>query len=414
MCHALGGAHAVGLVHRDIKPDNLYLAAPRREGIPFTLKILDFGIAKLTEDARASGNNTHAVGSPLWMAPEQTASGAVGPPADVWALGLVAFYCLTGRSYWRAGNYEGASVSELLREVVLDPMPPASVRAAELGVANAVSPTFDAWFAQTVARDPRERHQSASAAFTALHQALSGSMPVLFSSVALTRTDPVGTGGVSIQPVSPPPQRPSSGTAIVLAALGGLGLLGAIAVLAVAAGYWYLTSSSAEPTPAATVEATADASVAATPVASAASEASTDAAGPSSPTQSAQTSGASSSSKTPAAGKTAEPAKTSEPAKVSGVPAGWRPRNVKCVVGKDACYVNCCQKGELLSPWPECACYWKPPATSKPPGAKPRGVTCVKGADFCSVNCCKPGEFLAPFPECACYFLPPSMLDGGS
>jgi hypothetical protein len=84
------------------------------------------------------------------------------------------------------------------------------------------------------------------------------------------------------------------------------------------------------------------------------------------------------------------------------------------VVGKDACYVNCCQKGELLSPWPECACYWKPPATSKPLGAKPRGVTCVKGADFCSVNCCKPGEFLAPFPECACYFLPPSMLDGGS
>lgn len=55
LCHALGAAHASGLVHRDIKPENLFLARPRRDGVPFTLKILDFGIAKLTEDVRARG-----------------------------------------------------------------------------------------------------------------------------------------------------------------------------------------------------------------------------------------------------------------------------------------------------------------------------------------------------------------------
>jgi hypothetical protein len=62
----------------------------------------------------------------------------------------------------------------------------------------------------------------------------------------------------------------------------------------------------------------------------------------------------------------------------------------------------------MLSPIPECACYFKPPATGIPPGAKPRNQTCVKGKEFCTVNCCSKGDFLSPFPECACYFLPPA------
>jgi serine/threonine protein kinase len=51
LCHALGAAHAAGIVHRDLKPENLFLAEARRAGAAFTLKVLDFGIAKITQEA---------------------------------------------------------------------------------------------------------------------------------------------------------------------------------------------------------------------------------------------------------------------------------------------------------------------------------------------------------------------------
>src|SRR4051812_14258640 len=70
--HAMGAAHAKQIIHRDLKPENVFLATARREGVPFTLKVLDFGIAKLLGQSRASA--TGAMGTPLWMAPEQTAT----------------------------------------------------------------------------------------------------------------------------------------------------------------------------------------------------------------------------------------------------------------------------------------------------------------------------------------------------
>ncbi|MEZ4410784.1 MAG: serine/threonine-protein kinase [Polyangiales bacterium] len=70
--HALAAAHAMGLVHRDLKPENIFLATPRRAGVPFTVKVLDFGLAKLVQESSTNGNGTQAVGSPRWMAPEQT------------------------------------------------------------------------------------------------------------------------------------------------------------------------------------------------------------------------------------------------------------------------------------------------------------------------------------------------------
>ncbi len=179
LCHALGAAHAAGLVHRDIKPENLYLAVPRREAIPFTLKILDFGIAKLTEDVRGNGGATGAVGSPLWMAPEQTGSTGVGPTADVWALGLVAFFCLTGRNYWRVANSEEATLQGLLREVLVDTLEPASVRATAFGTRHLLPPGFDAWFAHTVTREPSHRFQNAAQALNGLHPILSPLAPTL-------------------------------------------------------------------------------------------------------------------------------------------------------------------------------------------------------------------------------------------
>jgi serine/threonine protein kinase len=171
LCHALSAAHAAGIVHRDLKLENVFLAVPRREGAPFVVKILDFGIAKLVAESQTS--TTAAIGTPLWMAPEQSEpGGAIQPATDVWALGLIVFFLLTGRCYWRGANEQNASAMTLLREVVFDPLASASERAAWLGVAERLPPRFDDWFACCVARDASARFPHAGAAHAALARAL--------------------------------------------------------------------------------------------------------------------------------------------------------------------------------------------------------------------------------------------------
>ena len=152
--HALAQAHALGIVHRDIKPENLFIAESRREGVPFTVKILDFGIAKLVAERTAEG--TQPIGTPLFMAPEQTdRRGQISAASDVWPLGLIAFVLLTGRHYWQCAD---ESMTQLLREVVMEPLVPASERAAQYGVAELLPPGFDAWFQGCVNRDPTQRY----------------------------------------------------------------------------------------------------------------------------------------------------------------------------------------------------------------------------------------------------------------
>src|SRR5262249_13188109 len=111
LCHALGAAHTIPVVHRDLKPANVFLARSHQEGERVLVKVLDFGIAKVVSPVELSTTST--IGTPLWMAPEQsTDGGRVAPQTDVWALGLIAFYLFTGQPYWRARG----SVMELLRE----------------------------------------------------------------------------------------------------------------------------------------------------------------------------------------------------------------------------------------------------------------------------------------------------------
>ncbi len=167
LCHALAAAHAANIVHRDLKPENVFLADARRAGVPFTVKVLDFGIAKLVADVQT--HHTQAIGSPLWMAPEQTeAGGDIRPATDVWALGLIAFRLLTGRFYWQGANIPGTSAVALMREIVFEPLVPASHRARELAAAERLPAGFDAWFARCVDRDVRARHPDAAVAWREL------------------------------------------------------------------------------------------------------------------------------------------------------------------------------------------------------------------------------------------------------
>jgi serine/threonine protein kinase len=205
LCHALGAAHDVGVVHRDLKPENVFLAKAHRAGAQFTVKVLDFGIAKVVAEAQTT--STAAMGTPLWMAPEQTeAQGHILPAADVWALGLIAYRLLTGRYYWRAAATETASVASLMREVLFESLDPPSSRKVQQACSGELPRGFDAWFARCVNRDPSLRHSNAREALRALEPVLRGEgsanpgisapIPPPPSSDAFKATVPVSSGQV--------------------------------------------------------------------------------------------------------------------------------------------------------------------------------------------------------------------------
>src|SRR5690606_23236040 len=85
------------IVHRDLKPENLFLA--RQHDGSVVVKILDYGIAKVLCDTTNVSQEVR--GTPLFMAFEQITAGTLSPQTDVWALGLIAYYTLTGARYWR-------------------------------------------------------------------------------------------------------------------------------------------------------------------------------------------------------------------------------------------------------------------------------------------------------------------------
>lgn len=162
---ALAAAHAASVVHRDLKPENIIVQA--KDGQAPLLKVLDFGIAKSLSSATAISTSP-GQGTPLWTAPEQTRMDDVPrPTADVWALGLLTFYVLTGKMYWL--NAHGrASMIKLSMELVRDPIAAPSSRVRELGLNARLPDGFDEWFLRCVNRDPKQRYAEASQALGAL------------------------------------------------------------------------------------------------------------------------------------------------------------------------------------------------------------------------------------------------------
>lgn len=117
---AIAEAHSVGIVHRDLKPSNLFLALRADETI--ALKVLDFGISKLTDEGMKQTTLTSAtavVGSPLYMSPEQVRSARrVDTRADLWSLGVILYEMLAGEP-----PFTGESVGEVFASV-LEASPP--------------------------------------------------------------------------------------------------------------------------------------------------------------------------------------------------------------------------------------------------------------------------------------------------
>jgi serine/threonine-protein kinase len=171
VAEGLAKAHQAGIVHRDLKPENLFVAKDEHGS---TVKILDFGIAKVVEGAVSAP--TQSGGTPLYMAPEQMGRDGVTTAVDIWAFGLVAFTMLVGQPYWSA-----TSIGQLYGDILGGDYPSAVTRARELGAT--LPPSFDAFFFRCVARDPSARFPTALEAAQALRHALGSAGPVVVRSL---------------------------------------------------------------------------------------------------------------------------------------------------------------------------------------------------------------------------------------
>jgi len=228
-CKALGRAHERGIVHRDIKPDNIFLCNVGDADV--FVKLLDFGIAKANDGQGMTQTKTGAVmGTPYYMSPEQAIGlKTIDHRTDLWSLGVVAFEALTGRRPFEADN-----IGALVVAIHSGPIPTPSHANPTL------SPAIDAWFFRACSRDVTQRFSSAKEMSDAFESAVrnrasapSGSAISPYAATHLPESSLAPgtpralstTGGAAASTQEPGPPR-RSGTPLLIG-------LGAAAVLAI-------------------------------------------------------------------------------------------------------------------------------------------------------------------------------------
>jgi serine/threonine protein kinase len=145
LAHSLAVAHEHGVIHRDIKPQNLLVD---EAGV---LKVMDFGVARLAERSTANTEAGLVLGTPAYMPPEQLLGEAVDARSDLYAAGVVLYECLTGKLPFEAGSVISL-VAKLLKE---DARPPQDVNPE-------IPPALSALVLQLLAKRPEDRVQTAA------------------------------------------------------------------------------------------------------------------------------------------------------------------------------------------------------------------------------------------------------------
>ena len=208
---ALGAAHRAGIVHRDIKPDNLFLVQVQALGE--VVKLLDFGIAKLVEGAQQGQPITSTgamLGTPAYMAPEQARGGAIDHRADLYGLGACMYHALTGRLPFLAQT----APAMLFAIVEQTPTPLAQLRPD-------LPPGLVGIVERAMAKDPSARFASADEMRAALAPYAAG--PTL-APPSMPRSD--GREAHAPTQVAPPAFTPASGVGgpvspMAMASFGG-------------------------------------------------------------------------------------------------------------------------------------------------------------------------------------------------
>lgn len=169
--HAMRAAHNANVLHLDLKPENVFLQRMHDAYSTTRVKVIDFGIAREIDAHQSHAYQSHAMGSHVWMSPEQLNDDTMlRKPADVWAMGLVVFWMLTAKHYWRSVSDNGSvSLMPLLGEFTTGAAAqPASRRAADRGCTRELPDGFDAWFEKCVNPDLAARWSDCGAASDAL------------------------------------------------------------------------------------------------------------------------------------------------------------------------------------------------------------------------------------------------------
>jgi|GEM_PF-6710407 len=168
VAEGLAAIHSVGLIHRDVSPSNLFVLAAKNtaettetsSARPYSMKVIDLGIARLEEGSDIATVTETIIGSPRYMSPEQARSEVLDSRTDCWALAAIAFRMLAGRDV-----FNGNCTTDILLEVCAASIPKVSQLVPTL------SGDYDAFFDKALARNRDRRFQSVTelaAVFAAL------------------------------------------------------------------------------------------------------------------------------------------------------------------------------------------------------------------------------------------------------
>jgi serine/threonine-protein kinase len=205
-CDALGEAHSMGIIHRDVKPQNLFLV--RRHGLR-RIKLLDFGISRLPtqagDQARVEQAPPSVIGTPAYMSPEQVrGEDEIEPRADIWALGVVLYELLTGRLPFYADTFPA-----LTAKILAEP-PERSLSSLRPSAPEALEAVVD----RCLRKDPQERFADVAELVLALLPFAHPRQRVTFDHLLRVQMD----AGAAWRPSDPGGVKASRGSAETLVA----------------------------------------------------------------------------------------------------------------------------------------------------------------------------------------------------